>query len=58
VDASNHPRAEASILKLRISLALDPAIFLKVIVEPLYLNDRQLVRHDFSDARNDVVLNI
>ena len=58
MNTSDHSRAERLIFQFRISLALDSAIFLEIVVKPLNLNGRQFVQHDFADTWNDVVFNI
>ena len=58
MDPSDHSRAEALVCQLWETFTLDSPVFLEVIIEPLDLNGRQFVQHDFPDTWNDVVLNI
>lgn len=54
----HYPGAEALVFELREPFALDPSIFLEIVVKPLDLNGGQLVQRDGSDSGNDVALDV
>ena len=58
VDAANHSGAETFVPEFRKILALDPSVFLEVVVKSLDLNGSQFVQGNISDSGDDVVLNV
>ena len=58
VNAAHYSGAETFVLEFRKILALDPSVFLEVVVKSLDLNGSQFVQGNISDSGDDVVLNV
>lgn len=58
VDAPNYAGAEAFALQLDVSVPLDAAGFLQVVVEFLDLDGGQLFQRRVAQLRNDVVVDV
>ena len=58
VNAAHYSGAETFVPEFRKILALDPSVFLEVVVKSLDLNGSQFVQGNISDSGDDVVLNV